>query len=343
MHTVKIHGPTYHYQGECLDQPTAIIVSDHHYDEEQQQFQIKKLLENSLCDPQLHVVIFDHVLQHDDILKSYNLICLPGFLADTCTDFSNQQICTDWNHKTHIFNFMINKQRLNREILLLLVEHFQLTNFVHSLVWKQAQVGINNLCRITNNTLYQDLVNRTIIKIPVKKYLLGHETLLDFSLRYHHITNSENYQHLLQKTVFEPSCVSLITEPSFFEKETIVTEKTIMAIYGGTIPIWVGGWRIPDYLRGVGFDVFDDVIDHSYQNLSDPWDRCYYAIEKNLEVLKNKQKITDFIENNHTRLQKNLELVQKNIFTSIVSEGLSSYPKNIKDNVNRYTSNSNGI
>jgi hypothetical protein len=122
------------------------------------------------------------------------------------------------------------------------------------------------------------------------------------------------YDKLLKTTVFEPSCISLITDPIFYEKETKISEKSIMAFYGGTIPIWVGGWRAADRLREIGFDVFDDVVDHSYQDLADPLDRCYSAIERNLDLLRDFNRVYEFVQQNQDRFQHNLDLCQSNIF-----------------------------
>jgi hypothetical protein len=310
----KVHGPEYRYQGERLSESQIIVVYDHHYDEHNQEFPVKKLLENSVCDPLSHVIIFDHVVQHDDVLKNYNLMCVPAYLSNCCRQFNDQNIVPDWNQKTHTFNFMINKKRLHREILLLLIEHFKLNNYTYSLVWQQVTIERNNLLRYTNNSTYRDLISTTEVNIPTQRYLLGQETLLGSSLRCHNVTNSQNYQHLLQKNVFEPSCISLITEPAFFEKETIITEKTVMALWGGTIPIWIGGWRIPDYLRSKGFDMFDDLVDHSYQSLDDPLDRCYSAIEKNLQLLCDHQRVLEITQSIRPRLQKNLNLLIQNCF-----------------------------
>jgi len=130
--------------------------------------------------------------------------------------------------------------------------------------------------------------------------------------------NAHTYNKLLQKTVFEPSCISLITEPAYYEKETIVTEKTLMALYAGTIPIWVGGWRIADYMASMGFDVFDDIVDHSYQREPDPELRCDYAVKRNLELLRNFDLASDSIE--LTRLQHNYDLLQQNVFLKDVLE-----------------------
>jgi hypothetical protein len=109
-----------------------------------------------------------------------------------------------------------------------------------------------------------------------------------------------------------------------------VTEKTIMSIYAGTIPIWVGGWRIADYMRNQGFDVFDDIIDHSYQNIPDPWDRCYYAIERNIELLQNFNQAKSFIEHNRHRLLNNLDLLKNNYFYNTADQGIEKHSLSIK-------------
>jgi hypothetical protein len=295
---IEILGPQYRYQGEQLNQPEIIVVRDHHYNEQDCKFHIKTLLENSSCDPAQHVVIFDHVLAHDDVLKDYNLIYFPSFMARENTEFLVQNIQPNWHNKTHTFNFMINKPRPHREILLQLVEGFQLDNYTHSLAWRSNPVN----------------------SIAVTNYLLGTETVMDQGVKSGPIRNAKTYQTLLQTRVFEPTCVSLITEPAFYERETIVTEKTLMAMWAGTIPVWIGGWRIADWMKNQGFDVFDDIIDHSYQDLYDPGDRCCQALENNLSILQNFDKVHNFIRSNQTRFDHNLRLLESNFFNKKCAE-----------------------
>tara|TARA_R110002060_G_scaffold77439_1_gene88917 strand:- start:418 stop:1320 length:903 start_codon:yes stop_codon:yes gene_type:complete len=289
---IEIHGPTYKYTGEILDKPEIIVVRDHHYSEEDHCFHIQKLLENSTCDPHLHTLLFDHVLIHDDVLKDYNIILYPTFIAKEGHDFNQQLIKVDWNKRQCTFNFMINKPRKHREILLQLIKRFNLINYTHSLPWKHNDVN----------------------SIPVTDYKFGPEVVMDKGIKNGSFKNAETYDKLLKTTVFEPSCISLITEPVFIERESILTEKTIMSIYSGTLPIWVGGWRCADALAQFGFDTFDDIIDHSYQCLADPYDRCYKAIELNLKLLKDFEKCKTIIEHNQLRFQHNLALVQSNVF-----------------------------
>jgi len=286
---IQIHGPTYRYSGEILSSPEIILVRDHHYNSDDHCYHIEKLLANSACDPQQHLLVFDHV-NLQTALANYPHVCLPTFLARENREFIQQHIQPDWYSKRATFNFMINKPRPNRLRLLSLIEQHGLTDYCHSLAWK------------TNN----------INHIAVTNYMFGPEVVMDQGVRNGSFKNAYTYSQLLQKSVFEPTCISLITEPAYYERETIVTEKTLMALYAGTIPIWVGGWRIADYMASMGFDTFDDVVDHSYQTESDPELRCDLAIARNLKLLSNFDLARSKIDPG--RLQHNYDLLEQNVF-----------------------------
>lgn len=299
---IQIHGPTYIYSQETLERPEIIFVRDHHYNPDEHCYHVEKLLENSLCDPQHHLLVFDHVNTQDELTK-YPYVCLPTFLARENREFIQQQIVPNWNNKTTTFNFMINKPRTNRRRLLQLLEQHNLTDYCHSLAWK------------TNN----------INSIPVTNYMFGSEIALDQGVRNGSFNNALTYNQLLKKSVFEPTCISLITEPAYYEKETIVTEKTLMALYAGTIPIWVGGWRIANYMTSMGFDVFDDIVDHSYQTQQDPERRCNLAVELNLDLLTNFDRAHQVLD--PARLHHNYTLLQKNVFLDDVIEKTNTHPE----------------
>jgi len=327
---IEIFGPSYRYHGEILTKPEIIYVIDHHYDELNRCFHVEKLLENSACDPMSHLIVFDHVVQEDDAFAPYRCACLPIFLSKTEQQFNRQQITPDWNQKRRTFNFMINKIRYNRTFLLMMLEHFGLDDYEYTLCWKNNNVDRNNMLTKTNDTLYQQIITSARLSVPTRQYLFGTENLLDQGLQYGSLTNAQVYQTFLQKQLFEPTCISLITEPGFFERETIVTEKTIMSMYAGTIPIWVGGWRIADYMRDQGYDVFDDIIDHSYQNLTDPWDRCYHAIKCNIDLLRDFSRAKLLIEQNQNRLLNNLNLLKNNHFYNRAKQGIENHSLAIK-------------
>jgi hypothetical protein len=322
---IEISGPFYRYNNEVLTKPEIIVVRDHHYNETEQCFPLQKLLDNSACNPTDHLLVFDHVVQQDDVFAQYKCACLPIFLANAEQQFNQQQIQPTWNQKRRTFNFMINKIRHNRTFLLMMLEHFGLTDYEYTLCWKNTNVSRNSMLSSVNDSLYQQIITSAELNILTRQYLFGTENLLDQGLQYGALTNAQVYQKFLQKEVFEPTCISLITEPGFFERETIVTEKTIMSMYAGTIPIWVGGWRIADYMKSQGFDVFDDVVDHSYQNLTDPWDRCYHAIKLNIDLLKDSDRVKLLIVQSQHRLHHNLNLLKNNHFYHAAQQGIKYY------------------
>jgi hypothetical protein len=331
---IEVFGPSYQYSGEQLTKPEIIYVHDHHYNEENQCFHIKQLMENSLCDPLEHLLIFDQSA-HDDELAQYNHVCLPIFQAGEVRQFVNQKIVPDWTQKTRTFNFMINKPRPNREFLLMMIEHFKLQNYSYSLPWKITNFNRKTLKSQMKNIAYHEIVDQAQGNIAGTNYVFGPEVALDQGIKNGNFKNPETYNYLLKSTVFEPSCVSLITEPLCFEREILHTEKTLMAIYGGTFPIWVGGWRLAKQAQDLGFDVFDDIIDHSYQALDDPWDRCYYAIKNNLELLKDFDRARLLIEKNQHRLRKNVELLETNPFASDIEKKIARYPESTRSELAR--------
>lgn len=287
-----IHGPTYEYQNEILEKPAVILVRDHHYSDTDCCFHLQKLLENGHCDPKLHTVVFDHINIHDDEMQGYNFIYYPGFLAKEEKEFNNQSIKINWNNRKSLFNFMINKPRPHRKLLLELIDQFSLANYTYSLAWKEN--GVNN--------------------IKVTDFKFGDEISMGQGIKNGNHKNAVTYDCLLKTTVFEPSCISLITEPVFFEREALITEKTIMSIYSGTFPIWIGGWRCADALEEFGFDTFTDIIDHSYQNQEDPVERCRQAIQRNLKLLTNLTRTINLVEDCRSRFEKNLNLLKTNVF-----------------------------
>ena len=288
---IEIHGPTYKYNGERLEKPEIIFVNDHCFDEEDQCFHVKTLLDNSICNPRSHTLVFDHVL-HDDALSDYNIIYFPIFLASECQEFIEQKIVTDWSNKTHIFNFSCNKPRIHRRLLLEEVERLNLTQYTYSLPW---------------------LVNH-VNDIPVTNYKFGPEITMAQGIKNGNFKNAKTYDELLKKTVFEPSCISIITEPCYYEREAMLTEKTFMAIMGGTLPIWFGGWKNANAMRNLGFDVFDDIVDHSYETLEDPRERCVQALERNLHLFDDIEILKTILKNNNKRLQHNVNLLMDNTF-----------------------------
>jgi len=56
-------------------------------------------------------------------------------------------------------------------------------------------------------------------------------------------------------------------------------------VYGCNLPIILSGTGAVAHLRELGFDMFDDIIDHSYDYIPNPFDRIIHAVKDNHRLL----------------------------------------------------------
>jgi hypothetical protein len=125
--------------------------------------------------------------------------------------------------------------------------------------------------------------------------------------------------------------VSLISESIADQQCANFTEKTAFAIIACTFPIWIGGYNMASCWQDIGFDIFDDIIDHSYQNKHTLLERCFYAFELNKKILVDLDLARKIRNDNMHRLEKNRQL----FFDGAVGRHnkliVDSWPKEIKN------------
>jgi hypothetical protein len=63
----------------------------------------------------------------------------------------------------------------------------------------------------------------------------------------------------------------------------------------------------------VGFDMFDDIIDHSYDYIPNPFDRILHAVEDNRKLLLDSDHVKQIWLDNQHRFVNNL-VVAKNMY-----------------------------
>jgi hypothetical protein len=137
--------------------------------------------------------------------------------------------------------------------------------------------------------------------------------------------------------IFNNSAVSLVSEFWYGSQlASIFSEKTIFAIMGLTFPIFVGGYKHADYLKQVGLDVFDDVIDHSYQYRTTLIEQCFYAFKDNLHILTDLQLAKNLREKHLSRLLKNRDLLFEHILTKHVYNAVAAWPEPLRSSINSY-------
>jgi hypothetical protein len=121
-----------------------------------------------------------------------------------------------------------------------------------------------------------------------------------------HITN------VVTPECYIESYINIITETNFYIPEIHISEKSFRAFYFMQLPIFIATDRHVEHLRKkFGFDMFDDLIDHSYDLEKNTKKRMKMVLEEIKRLNDNKELVIDFYKKNKSRFEKNLDLFQK--------------------------------
>lgn len=127
--------------------------------------------------------------------------------------------------------------------------------------------------------------------------------------------NLTNFKDSLQHK-YRNSYIEFISETSYNELSFNITEKTLHFVYGCNYPIMVSSPGTVAFLRKMGLDMFDDFIDHSYDDIIDPAERINEAIDRNLGVLTmDKTQLHKRWESDKYRMEENISFMKNNLAT----------------------------
>jgi len=129
----------------------------------------------------------------------------------------------------------------------------------------------------------------------------------------HNNDNVSNFKNSLTK-YYENTFVEIVSETSYTEPCYNLTEKTLNSIYGCCFPILLCSKGSVKFLREMGLDVFDDVVDHSYDEIDDPALRLETAIKNNIELLTNNTKTKQLWIQNKDRFLKNVDFCKERMY-----------------------------
>ena len=122
-----------------------------------------------------------------------------------------------------------------------------------------------------------------------------------------------HWMRIPEKSVtFENSYVNIVTESSFIDSESVVhiTEKSFRPFYFYQLPIFVSSHNHVKYLKEIyGFDMFEDVINHSYDDVVDNRNRLFEIMKEIKRLNENKEKIKEFYKKNYDRFEKNKNII----------------------------------
>ena len=132
----------------------------------------------------------------------------------------------------------------------------------------------------------------------------GHEILLD-QWDYHSYRGTENDENFVRLAPLYAQCaVNIVTETQYDARPGIVTEKTLQAMIAGQIPIVIGHPGIVQDCQELGFDMFEDLVDISYDWLPND-QRAEAALTLNQDLILGNIDLSKYQE----RLQRQKEFV----------------------------------
>ncbi len=252
-----------------------------------------------------HYLLFEDFTNFEiDVKKNIFIRNAREFLVCDCKDLNHNDI-------KYKFTFMSNKAKYHRTLCSTIIANlFDKNEIVYS---------YNTNDMVPHDVISSELLLGTDYNFDLTKYLpeqhffinhLGKKEPWGAVVNYA-ASNATAYQFLYSR-LYKNSLISIVTEPCFFERGNMLTEKTLMAIYARHFMIWPGAWRLPETVKKLGFDIFDDVLDHSYQYIEHPGMRVVEAFKSNIKFLSDVRLQKKFHQMFSDRFENNLNLA-KNI------------------------------
>lgn len=304
LYVADLRDPFTTYELDYLDND-VLFISD---------FYEPSRLDRLISHTQPKYIINNYYISTDgeDKYNDLPVYCAPGVFALFNITLMSADLPEITNYNT--FNFIINKKHIHRTLCIRLVEMFKLTDYTYTWSGLGRELDMSNIITEldqlgTSSPLTKE--QRQFLLAPIEiesKFFEMPEGVKSTDSYIKYNSNAYTWNNFL-KNIFASSAVSLITESHGYLKKAGFTEKTSYTILGLTFPIWVGGYNQAQGLKQLGFDVFEDIIDHSYQSYPTLIERCYYAIANNLEILSNKSLAHELRTKNLNRLKANRDLL----------------------------------
>ena len=252
---------------------------------------------------------------HEKLVDSYpdlNIIFFPKFLIEHWINASNNK---DLLTKNFNFEIKTNKvlclnasQRKHRDTVFFKIATIK--NMVWSYLAMNVKLGMETEWSRDHYQNWHD-VNDTVSYITYDRPQKMKSTSNDEKQK-HLLRNTKNL--LMAKDLYNTTCFSLVTETRYNLPCDFVTEKTTQCWLALHPALYVSNIYHVAHIRDWGFDVFDDIFDHSYDSAPDS-DRIDVLFKNNASQLENGIVITDDIKQ---RLLKNRDHYLNN-FHNILS------------------------
>jgi hypothetical protein len=205
-------------------------------------------------------------------------------VADHYGDRANQIVVMHWPHAMHrYYQGPINLIEFNlHEYNILKNLHLRWPEWQH--MFDQPRVHAWQ-CLNGRKCSHRYKVKEILQNCP-NGVLSYHDEILLPEWAYSTYRGTENEDNFIRLANVYGSCaVNIVTETQYDSAPGIITEKTIMAMLAEQIPIVIGYPGIVADCKELGFDMFDDVVDTSYDQLPNDV-RAINAVKLNQDLIQ---------------------------------------------------------
>lgn len=258
------------------------------------------------------IVLMTSVENLEKYIKQSNVRIVPwgGDITNHQSEYKNLEPVQYKNFNSSYTYISLNRnERNHRKILLSMLMGMNLQD--KGLISCMFKQGMDSCPDITTATNWRFNEDQEDIKKVVKNgfnLFKNYKLLLTDDKKIYTNDNNDNVSNFKNKLAhyYQDTFVEIITETSYTEQCYLLTEKTLNSIYGMNFPILLCGQGAVSLLRKMGMDMFDDVVDHSYDQLENPVDRMYAALAKNARLLTDSDYIIEQWKKCKPRFEQNV-------------------------------------
>jgi hypothetical protein len=235
----------------------------------------------------------------------------------TDIEFDKKFIFLCQNRQPHYHRILFLTHLKNLNLLNDDITNWSLT-MDHSEYMRYTQQALN-VISVAPFKNYLDLTNKSLVSdyafmCNTKKLCFYKE-----DINWENTTNTYNYADptdtFKSELNFKNSYINIVTESHyhFRESDVHITEKSFKAFYFFQLPIFVASWQHVKMIREeYDFHLFDDLIDHSYDNEKDDAKRFHMIINEVKRLSNMREEISLYYKLNMDKLIHNHNFLKNN-------------------------------
>lgn len=299
-------------------------------DKQQQGVILLNQVANKYSDKQFIIFTSHENLNLELLAKNINVIAWGGDLVNQADLYPSIEPVLDKNFNSTKTFISLNRNPRNHRLVLLSYlfgkeyNNYGIITFLGQSIPRDTPAPDNILdCMPWEFSPTHDRIRSAIIQGYSKFY--NNKALASDGYDIYTTTNNnvDNFNYNLRQK-YANSFVEIVTESNFSAPSFMLTEKTLNSFYGCNFPILLSGCGAVEHLRSLGFDMYDDIIDHSYDTVTNPFDRIVDAVEKNKELLLNSDYAKQVWRTHTDRIIQNVD-VAKTIYNSYRKRAISQF------------------